>query len=69
MRIALIDNQTNMVENIIIADPSVDPTPEGYTMIIIPEDIPVSAGWIYDFQTNTFIDPNPPEILEDEELL
>jgi hypothetical protein len=70
MRSALIDNQTNIVDNIIIADPSVDPTPEGYIMIVIPDGMPVVAGWMYDFQTNTFIDPNPPEnLLENEEVL
>lgn len=70
MRSALIDNQTNIVENIIIADPSVDPTPEGYTMIVIPDGMPVIAGWMYDFQTNTFIDPGPdPDLPENEEVL
>lgn len=69
MRSALVDNQTNIVYNVIIADPSVDLTPEGYTMIIIPDGIQVCAGWIYDFQTNIFIDPNPPENLENEEVM
>ena len=45
---ALVDSATNIVVNIIVADPAVDPAPEGCTIIGIPDDSPVSFGWIYD---------------------
>lgn len=59
-RCALINSTTNIVENVIIADPSTDPAPAGYIIIGLPEDSPVSFGWIYDPATQTFTDPNPP---------
>ena len=57
---ALVDSATNIVVNIIVADPAVDPAPEGCTIIGIPDDSPVSFGWIYDPATGQFTDPNPP---------
>lgn len=60
MRCALVDNLTNIVVNIIIADPAVDPSPEGYTLIGLLDDSPVAIGWLYDPVTETFTDPNPP---------
>lgn len=62
MRSALIDNSTNIVTNVIMADPSVDPSPDGFFMIALPDDSPVSIGWLYD--GSQFIDPNPPVIEE-----
>jgi len=59
-RCALVQNSDETVINIIIADPAVDPAPEGCTIIGIPDDSPVSFGWIYDPATGTFTDPNPP---------
>lgn len=63
MRSALIDNSTNIVTNVIMADPSVDPTPDGYTMIALPDNSPVSIGWIYNSETGDFTDPNPPPVV------
>ena len=60
MNSALVDIQTNIVINIIVADPAVDPAPEGTLMIALPADSPVSFGWIYDPATGQFTDPNPP---------
>jgi len=54
MRCALINQSTNIVENIIIADPSVDPAPNGYLIIGLPEDSPVAIGWVYDQATGQF---------------
>lgn len=62
MRCALIENTTSNVVNVIIADPSVDPAPEGHTIIGIPDDSPVSIGWVYD--GTDFVDPNPPVVEE-----
>lgn len=59
MRAALIDNSTNIVVNIIVADPAVDPAPEGFTIIGLPDDSPVSIDWIYDPTVDEFTNPNP----------
>jgi hypothetical protein len=60
MRSALVNEQTNIVENVIIADPSVDPAPNGYVIIGLSDTSPVSIGWIYDPASGTFTNPNPP---------
>lgn len=59
MRSALVNQQTYIVDNVIIADPSVDPAPIGYDMIALPPDSPVSIGWIYNPSTGEFTNPNP----------
>jgi hypothetical protein len=59
-RCALVNSTTNIVENIIIADPAVDPAPGGYIIVGIPSDSPVAVGWIYNPADGTFTDPNPP---------
>lgn len=60
MRCALVNDRTNIVENLIVADPAVDPAPTGYILVGIPDDSPVAVGWIYDPATQTFTNPNPP---------
>jgi len=64
MKCALVQNSDNTVINLIMADPSVDPTPEGTTIVGLPDDSPVSFGWIYDPATGQFTDPNPPQDTE-----
>ena len=61
MRCAVVQNSDNIVVNLIMADPSVDPAPEGTTLVSLPDDSPVSMGWIYDPATGRFTDPNPPQ--------
>jgi len=61
-RCALVQNSDETVINIIIADPLVDPAPEGCTIVGLPEDSPVSFGWIYNPDTGEFTDPNPPPV-------
>lgn len=58
MRCALVNNSTNTVENIIIADPMHDPAPEGYTLAELPDDSPVSIGWIWN--GGAFVPPETP---------
>lgn len=53
-RCALIDNGTNIVVNVIMADPSVDPAPEGHTIISLIDNDDVQIGWSYDPETTTF---------------
>lgn len=62
MRSALIENLTNTVVNVIVANPAVDAAPEGHILIALPDDSPVSIGWQYDGLQ--FVDPNPPVVEE-----
>lgn len=57
MRCALVNQSTNIVENVIVADPSVDPSPNGYVIIGIPDDSLVCIGWLYDPATGQFSQP------------
>lgn len=59
MNSALVDQQTNLVVNIIVANPDVDPVPSGMLMIKLPDDSSVSIGWIYSPETGQFTDPFP----------
>lgn len=61
MRSALVNQGTNIVENVIIADPVTDPSPNGYLMIGLTDKSPVSFGWVYDPSNGDFTNPNPPE--------
>lgn len=56
---AVVDIATNMVTNVIIADPIVDPHPEGTLLVGLPEGSMVSIGWKYNAD-GTFANPNPP---------
>lgn len=58
MRSAVVKD--NIVVNVIMANPDVDPAPEGCILIKLFDDNPVSKGWIYDPATGQFTDPNPP---------
>jgi len=62
MRCAAINNTTSIVDNIIIADPAADPAPDGSFLVGLPDDSPVSIGWIWDGEN--FIDPNPEPVVE-----
>lgn len=57
MRCALVNNDTGIVENMIVADPMTDNPPPGYTIIGVPDDSPVAIGWEYNFATGTFFPP------------
>jgi len=56
MRAAVVDDVTNIVINIIIADASKDPAPFGTYLINIPAGTACDIGWYWD-GTN-FIPPN-----------
>lgn len=47
MRCALVDISTNLVVNLIIADPATDPAPSGHVIISLPDESPVAIGWTY----------------------
>ncbi len=60
MNCAVVSQDALIVVNIIVADPSIDPPPEGCALIGIVDGEPCDIGWVYDPATNTFSDPNPP---------
>jgi hypothetical protein len=60
MNSAVVQNSNETVINIIVADPSIDPAPEGCTLVALPDNSSVTFGWIYDPATGQFTDPNPP---------
>lgn len=72
MRCALVDPKDNLVVNVIVADPAVDPAPDGYLMI---GDIPdfVSIGTVWD--GTSFVKPvdpsrsKPPTLIDGMDML
>lgn len=60
MKAAVVEDVTNIVVNIIIADAHKDPAPDG-CFLIDCTDIPCDIGWIYDPATGAFNPPVPPE--------
>jgi hypothetical protein len=55
---ALIQN--NIVTNLIVADATVDPAPEGYVMLNVDENNPPPIGSAYDPATGAFTPPYVP---------
>jgi hypothetical protein len=55
MRCALVELSTNLVINLIIADPSVDPSPDGFILISLSDEDPVGIGWTWD--GTDFVEP------------
>jgi len=51
---ALVDAETLIVVNVIVADPAVDPAPPGYLLIGLQPGQDCQAGYIYDPATDTF---------------
>lgn len=62
MRCALVNTLSNIVENIIIANPSTDPAPNGYILVGLDDNSQVSVGWSYDPSTGEFSPPAEPVI-------
>jgi hypothetical protein len=56
MRTALVNISTGVVENIIVADPAIDPAPSGYVLISVGEKS-CKIDWVYDASLNEFADP------------
>lgn len=57
MKCAMINNTTNKVENVIMADPQTDPAPEGYLLVGLEDQSPISFQWVYDPVTKQFSEP------------
>jgi hypothetical protein len=58
MRAASININTNVVEGFIVADATIDTPSDGTYLVNVDNNIPVNFGWIYDPNTNLFVDPN-----------
>ena len=59
MRCALVENSTNLVVNLIMADPATDNAPDGFILIGLSDEDPVEIGWSWDGEY--FNPPTPPE--------
>jgi hypothetical protein len=57
MNSAVVQNSNETVINVIVADPAIDPAPDGCTLVALPENSPVTFGWIYDPATGQFTAP------------
>jgi hypothetical protein len=73
MKSAVINRETTVVENIIMADPS-DPWPYPDTfLVLVPDDLPVNIGdtyvnpYFYDTDGNIIMSIPPEEIIEPSE--
>lgn len=54
MRCAIVDPNTNLVVNIIVADPSVDKAPDGYLMLgDLPSFVNIGTVW----KDGAFVEP------------
>ena len=62
MRCALVEISSGLVTNLIIADPVIDPSPDGFILIGLSDEDPVNIGWTWD--GTEFINPNPEVIVE-----
>lgn len=54
---AVVQNDTNIVINKIVAEAGVDPAPDGTYLVNIPDDVMCDIGWLWD--NTTFVNPNP----------
>jgi len=59
MKAALISDGT--VQNIIVWDDTCE-APEGVSVVVLEDHVPISIGWIQ--QGNSFVNPNPPAPIE-----
>jgi hypothetical protein len=57
MRSAVVKINDNIVINVIMANPAVDPCPAGYILVLLAADSSVSKGWIYNPSTGQFTEP------------
>ena len=56
---AVVNLISYIVENVIMADPSKDTSPDSNCMLVaVPDDVNVSIGWIYDPTTGEFTNPS-----------
>ena len=59
MRAAMVDDTTDVVLGVIMADANIDPAPAGSFLVNVPDDLIVNPGWVYDPANQSFANPNP----------
>jgi len=59
---ALLNRTTWEIDNVIEAKPD-DPTPDGYIMVVIPDDIPAGPGWQF-YTGHGFVSPIDAQIMD-----
>jgi hypothetical protein len=57
MRSAVVQISDNIVINVIMANPAVDPAPAGCILVTLTANSSVSMGWIYNPSTGQFSEP------------
>lgn len=55
---AVVDINTNLVVNKIVADAAVDVAPDGAYLVDVPDGVMCDIGWLWD--GTTFVNPNQP---------
>lgn len=58
MRAAVVDQTSNLVTNLIVADANVDRAPDGFLLVNLEDDSQVGIGWVFDQLTASFSDPS-----------
>lgn len=60
MRSAIVNKTTNIIENIILANPETDDNPYGanFSMILLDNQPEAQIGWV--LENGVFVDPTPP---------
>jgi len=59
MRAAVVDQATNVVINIIVADAATDAAPD-FCILVDVARMSCDINWVYDPAANAFTNPNPP---------
>lgn len=59
MRAAVIDQNTNTVTGVIMADANVDLAPANTVLVNLSEGSEVGIGWTYDSVSKSFTNPFP----------
>lgn len=60
MRCAVVDQATNVVTNLIVADAAEGATLPGCLLVNV-DGVDCGIGWLFDPASQGFFDPNPPE--------
>ncbi len=67
MRCALIDSLTRQVVNVIMADPARDRAPDGFSIVPVPNDVPVESGWLHSDSRGFLMGPEQRKRIANEE--
>ena len=59
MRAAVVDIKTNIVIGVIMADATIDLSPDNAFLVNLPNESLVGIDWVYDLSNQQFTNPNP----------